>query len=199
VIIPDIEERERVECETGGCTANLESCTTCDRNLIESRLSSLESSIEELKQLIFQKDSISQGKLTNKALEKAEVGIQTRVVASTGRALFDKCTSIWPSLHSTDSPSSLMLSNLLSQNYVPNSSFNSSFNSYSNNNLSLLHLEFTQDELETYSTSRKVGLSRATIPWTNKAAAIFWNSTKLSKVHQYAAFIYQHNGPPCAL
>ena len=54
---------------------------------------------------------------------------------------------------------------------------NSVPNSYSNNNLSLLQLEFTQDELETYTTSRKVGLSKATIPWINKAAAIFWNST----------------------
>ncbi|MGB8311986.1 MAG: hypothetical protein WCE81_09010 [Halobacteriota archaeon] len=67
-----------------------------------------------------------------------------------------------------------MMSNVLSENYVSNSSFNSY--SYSNN-LSLLQLEFAQDELETYTTSRKVGLSKATIPWINKAAAIFWNST----------------------
>jgi len=57
---------------------------------------------------------------------------------------------------------------------VSNSSSNP--NSY-NNNLILIHLEFTQDELETYTTSRKVGLSKTTIPWINKAAAIFWNST----------------------
>ncbi len=67
------------------------------------------------------------------------------------------------------------MSNLLSQNYVPHSSSNP--NSYNNNNLILLQLEFTQDELETYTTSRKVGLSKTTIPWINKAAAIFWNST----------------------
>lgn len=63
--------------------------------------------------------------------------------------------------------------NVLSENYVSNSIPNS----YSNNNLSLLQSEFTQDELETYTTSRKVGLSKETIPWINKAAAIFWNST----------------------
>ena len=66
-----------------------------------------------------------------------------------------------------------MMSNVLSENYVSNSSFNS----YSNNNLSLLQLEFTHNELETYTTSRKIGLSKATISWINKAAAIFWNST----------------------
>ena len=65
------------------------------------------------------------------------------------------------------------MSNALSEDYVSNSSFSS----YSNNNLSLLQLEFTQHELETYTASRKVGLSKATIPWINKAAAIFWNST----------------------
>jgi len=62
---------------------------------------------------------------------------------------------------------------------VSNSIF--SFNSCSNNNLSLLQLEFTHNdthnELETYTTSWKVGLSKATIPWIDKAAAIFWNST----------------------
>jgi len=66
------------------------------------------------------------------------------------------------------------MSNVLLEYYASNSSFNSY--SYSNN-LSLLQLEFAQDELETYTTSRKVGLSKATIPWINKAAAIFWNST----------------------
>jgi len=66
-----------------------------------------------------------------------------------------------------------MMSNLLLENYVSNSSFNS----YNNNNLSLLQLEFTHDELKTYTLSRKVGLSKATIPWVNKASTIFWNST----------------------
>ena len=28
-----------------------------------------------------------------------------------------------------------------------------------------------------YTTSRKVGMSKETIPWINKAAVIFWNST----------------------
>jgi hypothetical protein len=60
---------------------------------------------------------------------------------------------------------------------VSNSNFNSNFYSYNNNNLSFLQLEFTKDELETYTTSRKVGLSKATIQWINKAAAILWNST----------------------
>jgi hypothetical protein len=55
---------------------------------------------------------------------------------------------------------------------------NSIPNSYSNNNLSLFQLEFTQDELETYTTSRKVGLSKETIQWINKVATIFWNSTR---------------------
>jgi integrase len=55
---------------------------------------------------------------------------------------------------------------------------NSSSNSYSNNNLSLLQLEFSQDELETYTASRKVGLNKASIPWISKAAEIFWNSTR---------------------
>ena len=68
------------------------------------------------------------------------------------------------------------MSNVLSENYASNSSSNSNF--YSNNNLSLLQLEFTRQELETYTTSRKIGLSKATIPWINKAAAIFWTSTQ---------------------
>ena len=66
-----------------------------------------------------------------------------------------------------------MMSNLVSQNY----SFNSIFNSYRNNNLSLLQLEFRQNELETHTASRKVGLSKATIPWINKASQTFWNTT----------------------
>jgi len=88
------------------------------------------------------------------------------------------------------------MSNVLPQNYVSNSSFNSY--SYSNNNLSLLQLEFTQDELETYTTSRKVGLSKATTPWINKAAAIFWNSTHgainkstLEILHKFVVTKYQ--------
>ena len=68
------------------------------------------------------------------------------------------------------------MSNLLSQNYAPNSSFNSY--SFSNNNLSILSLEFTQDELEAYTTWRKVGLSKATIPWINKASQTLWNNTE---------------------
>jgi len=63
----------------------------------------------------------------------------------------------------------VMMSNLVSQNY----SFNSIFNSYRNNNLSLLQLEFRQNELETHTASRKVGLSKATIPWINKASQTF--------------------------
>jgi len=65
------------------------------------------------------------------------------------------------------------MSNVISQNYVSHSSFNS----HSNNNLSQLQLEFTKDELDTYTTSRKLGLSKATVPWITKVAAIFWNST----------------------
>ena len=51
---------------------------------LESRLCTLESKIEELKQLIFQNNAISQPNQQNKRKEKAEVGIRTRVVASTG-------------------------------------------------------------------------------------------------------------------
>ena len=51
---------------------------------IESRLSAIESQIEELKQLIFKNNSISQPNQQKKSKEKAEVGIRTRVVASTG-------------------------------------------------------------------------------------------------------------------
>ena len=66
--------------------------------------------------------------------------------------------------------------NVLSQNYMPNSNFNSY--SPNNNNLSILRLEFTQDELEAYTTWQKVGLSKATIPWINKASQTLWNNTE---------------------
>jgi len=90
------------------------------------------------------------------------------------RALFlSKCTCIWPSLCSNSPSNCSVMSNLLSENYVSDSSFNSY--SYSDNNLSQLQLEFTQDELETYTTSRKAGLSTATVPWNNKAVTIFWS------------------------
>ena len=67
------------------------------------------------------------------------------------------------------------MSNVLSEGHISNSSFNSY--PCSNDNLSRLQLEFTRDELETYTMSRKVGLSKATIPRINKAAEIFWHST----------------------
>ena len=58
---------------------------------------------------------------------------------------------------------------------MSNSNFNSNF--HNNNNLSLLQLEFTEEELKTHTASRKVGVSKAIIPWINKAASIFWDST----------------------
>lgn len=48
---------------------------------------------------------------------------------------------------------------------------------YNNNNLTLLQLEFTQEELATCAESRKVRPNKASLPWINKAADIFWNET----------------------
>ena len=111
---------------------------------IESRLSTPESNIEETKELLFQNLSILTPNHQKKSIEKAEGGIRTRVVASTGRGLFDKCTSNCCSLPDASPSHYLMNSTLLPQGHAPNS--NSYF--YNNNNLTLLQLEFTQEEFQ---------------------------------------------------
>ena len=56
-------------------------------NSSESRLSTLESSSNEIKNLLFENNRIFTPNQQKKSKEKAEVGIRTRVVASTGRLL----------------------------------------------------------------------------------------------------------------
>jgi len=81
-----------------------------------------------------------------------------------------------PSLGNCSPISCSMMHSGLSEGYLSNCIPNTDF--YRNNNLSLLYLEFTWNELETYTAWRKLGLSKATIPQINKASAIFWNSTQ---------------------
>jgi hypothetical protein len=99
--------------------------------------------------------------ISNNKLEDAEKLLIELVSATENEAKVVK-QSLETSLESYS-----IISNGLSQSYVSNSNFNFNFNSYSNKNLSLPQLEFTQDELEAYTISRKVVLRKAAIPWIN--------------------------------
>jgi hypothetical protein len=58
-------------------------------------------------------------------------------------------------------------------------------NSDYNNNLAILELGYSRDELMSYTDFRKAGVSKASVPWIDRASRRFWETTKgaISKTH----------------
>jgi hypothetical protein len=125
-------------------------CTNSEPNDIESRFSALESSIKEIKNLLFQNKGIFNSQST-KEFEGKGRGRDLNPRRGLHRSLFDKCTSMSTSL-SLDSPfssSNWSLELLLqrSQNQELCSDVTSQNCTIGNqNHLAVLQLKFSQNE-----------------------------------------------------
>lgn len=64
------------------------------------------------------------------------------------------------------------------------------YNNY--NNLAVLELVYSEDELMSYTDFRKAGISKASVPWIDRASRRFWETTKgaISKTHMDALRSY---------
>ncbi len=167
MIIPDNEKSESVRQEVAQPTSKV--AQPADETNIESRLSALESSTEVLEskidiliELNFQNNELSNNKTPKEdGLDRIRTGDLRRV-----NSPFNALAGPFPQSEVYDH----IFSNPAYTNIQK-------YQNLANKGLAELELPFTKDELRSYTNARKLGLTKKSEDWIERASRTFWNFT----------------------